>query len=508
MTKIAPPASRWIDRVPAWLFIAGAGLLACLSTLYFFCPRFYLWRGIELGLFDLASYPELNRAFVVLAQLNNPNVRIESPSNNVVEWRLLFPQLGHALGLSPAVFLSLTWVGCWAAAALIVAQMMRMLGDRVQAFCAALLACGSAWFFVSTAWLSYNDSWVVLGLAAVAFTRSRIVLAVTCLLVCWIDERFLLVLPTALALRTFMQPRDDSWLPSFALDLVTASAASTPYLLMRVVAYYNGSDPHTVAYLQERTTETFPFWRYVEGAWAGLRSNWFFIGTWAWLVTRTRPVWWSTTVLLGTLLSFVVVLKSAGDLHRSAAMFVIVAMGGIVMLHRAKPQLTAKALPILALLNLVLPAAHVITVFRIPIYGAFDEWERPERERPIQLTANYNNDVGLRLAQVKQTEEAIAYFDVALKLDPTFHTAIYNKAAVLTNAGRYPQAAALLDSALAKRPDWTEAYYLRARCRERMGNYHAALSDFERALQYAAPTGTARAEIEQSRDRLRAGIRN
>ena len=506
MTKTVPPVSRWIDRLPAWLFVAGGGLLACSITLYFFCPRFYLWQGIELGLLELASYPELNRAFVVLAQLSNPAVRIESPSNNVVEWRLLFPQLGHALRMSPAVFLSLTWVGCWATASLVVAQMMKLLGDRLLAYWAALLACGSAWFFVSTAWLSYNDSWVVLGLVAVAFTRSRIVLALTCLSVCWIDERFLLVLPTALALRTLMNPRDERWLPSFALDVATAIGASAPYVLMRVVAYYNGTDPHTVAYLQERSVETFPFRRYVEGAWAGLRCNWFFVGAWAWLVTRTRPAWWSAVVLVGTLFSFVVVLKSAGDLHRSAAMFVVVALAGVVMLHRAKPQFTAKALPILALLGLVLPAAHVITVFRIPIFGAFDEWERSERELPVQLTAPYNTELANRFAQAKQTDQAMKFFDIALKLDPNYRPATYHKARVLASEGRYQEALAILDAALADKPDWSEAYYLRGRCREFTGDARTALGDYDRALLHAAPTGTMRSEIEIHRGRLKSAF--
>jgi len=507
MTNTGPRLSRWIDRSPKGIFIAGAGLLACLVTLYFFFPRFYFWREIELQIPDLAVYPEVNRAFAALAQLNNPDAKIENPSNTVIEWRLFFPHLGRTLGMNREVFLSLTFVGCWAAASLVVAVMLRELQDRLQAICAALLVCGSAWFFVSTGWLSYNDSWVVLGLTAVAFVRSRISIAAACLTICWIDERFLLVLPTALALRTFIFPRDADWIRSFALDTATAIGASAPYLVIRLVAYFDGSDPNTAAYLSERTTETFPVRRYIEGAWAGLRCNWVYVGVWVWLAARTAPRWWSATAILGTLFSLLVVLKSAGDLHRSAAMFVIVALAGIVMLHRSRPELQAKLIMVLALLNLALPAAHVITTFKIPIYGMFDEWERSERDVPQRLRPEYYNDIAMGSAQANKPNDAITYFDYALRIDPKHRPAIFNKAVLLASRNRVPEAVAVLDTALKEQPDWPDAYFLRGRIREQMGDPRGAASDFDIALGKAKDDWGPRPEVEEHRKRLReAGV--
>jgi hypothetical protein len=62
-----------------------------------------------------------------------------------------------------------------------------------------------------------------------------------------------------------------------------------------------------------------------------------------------------------------------GDLHRSAGMFVIVSLAGMALLHRHAAGLTAKLLPTTAVLGLILPAAHVITVWEYPIHGVFYE---------------------------------------------------------------------------------------------------------------------------------------
>lgn len=504
MTDSPRRTDRWIDRLSPALFTAAAGLVACLVTLYFFCPRFYIWRGIEYGIPDMANHPEINRALVVLEQLKNPDVKIDNPSNTVVEWRLLFPQLGHELGLGRTAFLSLTFFGCWAAASLIAAVMSRRLDDRMQGFWATLLACSSGWFFTSTAWLTYNDSWIVLGLVAVAFVRSRWVLAATCFLECWIEERFLLVLPTALALRTFTFPRDAAWLRTFAYDVLTAVGGAAPYLLARFNAYSDGSDPHTAEYLAARAAESFPLGRYFEGALAGLRCNWIFVGVWAWLAARTSPRWWSATAITGVMFSILVCLKSAGDLHRSAAMFVVVALAGIVMLHRAKPMLCAKALPLLALLSLVLPASHVITVFKIPIYGAMVEWDRSEHILPVNFTPEFYYQRAMQYVQTKQTDQALFYFDYALRLNPKFREATFYKALTMSDIGRRKEAEAVLTAALKVDADWPEGLYLRARCREQLGDYLGALGDYTAAARKAPADSQVGGEAQKALQRLGA----
>lgn len=516
MPETARRTDRWIDRLsPRW-FAAGAGLVACLVTLYFFCPRFYVWRGLDLLADEqprseffaaVASHPEINRAIIVLAQLKNPEIKFESTSNEAVNWRPFFPRLGHTLGLSATTFLSLTFVGCWAAAALIAAVMARQLGDRVQAFWATLLACASAWFFVSTSWLSYNDSWTVLGLVTVTFVRSRWALAVACFLECWIDERFLFALPTALILRTFVQVRDTTWLQTFTYDTATAAAAAAPYLLARLSAHFGGTDPKAAEQVAAgASAAAVPFVRYLEGAWAGLRCNWLFVGVWAWLAARTQPRWWSAMAIGGTLISLLVALRSDGDLHRSAGMFVVVALAGIAMLHRARPALCAKAIPVMALISLALPASHVITVFKIPIYGATVEWDRSHTALPANLTPEFYSDRGVRLWNEKKLDRALFHFDFALKIDPNYRPAIVYKSIVMVDMARYKEALAVLDPALRDHPDWPDAYYMRGRCREQLADPRGALEDYERAVRQAPAESEIRKQAERAAQRLRDSL--
>ncbi len=188
------PAGNWFQRMPYPAFLLSAALVASLVNLFFFCPRFALWRGLDLP----TPRVDIDLAVDTLTQLEDPFARIENRYNRVLQWRLLFPLLGHWLHLPRRLFLALPHVGCLAALALIAHITFREFQQRLLAVLATALAAGCTWFFVSTGWLSYNDSWTILGLVAVALLRSRIVLAAAVLLCPWIDERFLLLLPVCL----------------------------------------------------------------------------------------------------------------------------------------------------------------------------------------------------------------------------------------------------------------------------------------------------------------------
>src|SRR5262249_31629220 len=155
-------------------------------------------------------------------------------------------------------------------------------------------------------------------------------------------------------------------------DVGTAAAALAPYAAIRLTAYLRGTDPVTDAHMAEMIAEDVSPWRYVQGAWAGLRCNWFHVVAWGWLAWRTRPRWWAVLALLATASSMYVMIHVASDIHRSAAVFVPVATAGMVLLHRTAPALNARALAVLALLSCALPASHVVTAFDIPIQGLVD----------------------------------------------------------------------------------------------------------------------------------------
>src|ERR1043165_4330377 len=109
--KTSPPPSRSTAPVlptptttPSLLLTATA-LASALLTLCFFTPRYWLWPAAGMPLRDFtAIQPELHRAFFALQQLHDPFQKIDSDVNRVIEWRLLWPILGHYTGLSRSAY--------------------------------------------------------------------------------------------------------------------------------------------------------------------------------------------------------------------------------------------------------------------------------------------------------------------------------------------------------------------------------------------------------------------
>jgi hypothetical protein len=340
-----------------------APALACVVVLYFFAPRFYLWRGLTLGIPELYSAPEINRAREVLTQLDDPRVVITSSTNRVIYWRPFFPAIAHYLHLPQRVFLALPFLGCLAAAAVVYAVLAREFPLRRQAFYGTVSACAASWFFVSTGWLTYNDSWIVFALLGTVFARSRVLLLCCCLAAPWIEERFVVLLPTCLALRSLVTVDKQIGFRRVAVDVAFAVVGVTPYLIVRVTAYLNGTDPVFTDYVKEHVGQIYPLLRYVEGAWAGLRANWIYVVLWGWLAWSYRPRWYVAAAQLGMIASLVAVLKMAGDLHRSTSSFIPLAVAGMVLFQRRWPAQSVRLLPLVGALNLALPASLVITVF-------------------------------------------------------------------------------------------------------------------------------------------------
>src|SRR5262249_12061976 len=159
-------------------------------------PRFDLWRGV--GDFIAHRAPEYGRANALLAQIAAPGEKNFDPMHRVIAWRVLFPVIWHVAHLPPKSLLAMPHVGFVAALWLVALPTYRLFSGWLSAALVTLLFAPLPWFFVSTGWLGYFDSWLVLGLVAAAFVQSRWVLAAACLLTPWIDERFVLALPLTL----------------------------------------------------------------------------------------------------------------------------------------------------------------------------------------------------------------------------------------------------------------------------------------------------------------------
>ena len=180
---------------------AASSLAAFVLLVCFFSPRFFLWSFYDLE--SSEHHPaEFNRAIDTLRQLKDPFVRITNPTNRIISWRLLFPILGHYLHLPDWAFLSLPFLGCLLVLGY-VAHLVRRESQSIWAGVAASALAGSAsWFFVSSGWLAYFDSWYILGLLVAAFERSSVATALACLLTPWVDERFILTLPLVVVVRS------------------------------------------------------------------------------------------------------------------------------------------------------------------------------------------------------------------------------------------------------------------------------------------------------------------
>ena len=72
-----------------WRWITVASLLSFVVGIGFFCPRYVLWRGLDI---PQARYnPEVHRAYYRLQQIEHPFDPIENENNRAMRWRLLFP---------------------------------------------------------------------------------------------------------------------------------------------------------------------------------------------------------------------------------------------------------------------------------------------------------------------------------------------------------------------------------------------------------------------------------
>lgn len=166
------------------LNIVVAAVAAFFAINYFFCPRFVMWRGLDLP--DAWYFPELNRAVDALQQIRNPFAPIDHPSNDVLQWRLLFPLLAYCLAIPDFVYLILPHIGCVVTLGWVAKLMLDHTGSGWIAFLGAVMIGTTSWFFVSTGWLAYFDSWYILGLLLASFHRSHWLLVASCILVPWI----------------------------------------------------------------------------------------------------------------------------------------------------------------------------------------------------------------------------------------------------------------------------------------------------------------------------------
>jgi hypothetical protein len=468
--------------------IIGSAFLAAALSLIFFCPNFWLWRGLGIPVSNLLACPELHRLYFLLQQLAHPwsyLPDLAAYNNIVIEWRLLFPVLGHYLGMSPTLFFALPHVGCVATLILVAYILHQRTGRFPIVLSGTLLAATCSWFFVSTAWLGYADSWLIFALVLASFAHSPRTLFVTALLAPWVDERFILALPLCLGIRVLMAPESApvTWkaLAPHALALVGGVA---PYLVIRLGAELMGIRHTTVGYFSKGFVYDVPAGRLLLGFWQGLRAGWIMVAAFFVLAWPNRRNPWRLAAIAGILVSLAVNLRAAGDLGRSASVAVPLLIGGILLAAQAWPRLAWWSLPLLGLANLLLPAEHVVANFIEPIDNLRTELVRA-RHPPDLANPNFYLAQGSAALQQGSLPEARLDLDAAIALSPNFAEAFACRGIVLILMGQPASALTDLDRALALDPTLLDPLLDRAVARENTGDLAGARADLQELLRRA-----------------------
>jgi hypothetical protein len=289
-----------------------------------------------------------DRAYTFLLQCEQPFRRDIEP---VMLWRLLPPLVCHALNLSGNAPLAVPWLGVLAATAYVAILLRRRLDDWRFVAGGTLLFTTTSAVLVPVGWLGINDAWVWIGLLAIAFGRAKWAIAAASLLCPWIDERFVIGLPLAWIVRCL--DRDAPLFSRAAWQLLWL----LPYIFLRAaLAGIRGGNDASGAFLHQTVVGAAVLVPFAPlGWWMALRIGWLTVAYGVWSLSGRRRVL-AIAVVAGTL---AVMLCVASDISRSAAIVTPVMFWGCFVFARRYSVEAPRSLATFAVINLLIPAAHV-----------------------------------------------------------------------------------------------------------------------------------------------------
>ncbi|MCC6579756.1 MAG: tetratricopeptide repeat protein [Phycisphaeraceae bacterium] len=467
-----------------------------------FSPRFVMWRGLSLG---IGYKLELSRAAETLRLIDDPFHYRPGPDNLPIRWRLLMPLVWHALSLPKGLFLAMPHLGGLLACFLVAAILLRRTGRAGLTFAATVCFAANDWFMVSMGWLTYFDSWTMLALVLIALRRSRVELALTCLLTPWIDERFLLFLPLALLLRSSCDDTMDVraiW-RSLARDAAIAGAAIAVYGVLRLLLMRHGMAGAGATYGQvlRNNLIAHPLSQRWPGVWYSLRAAWAFPLL---LLARTwscRPCWMFWLMLTLIALGVAMGLTTAGDISRTISLLALTVPVAVLQLRRPDAKYVRWSLAAILAAQLALPACHYVASFQIPVRTLAHEisqWRRSSTQDEV----NYFMRQGLSLGDAGRWEQAEQAFAMALRLNPRHAPAWLHVGRIAQRQGRLPQALTRLNKAVELAPDQPDVWYARAGARFALGDRPGTIDDLQHALAVAPHQWPDRAACESALHKL------
>ena len=484
------------------LFAAVASVLAFVLVIACFAPRFVHWTWIDL---DSSEHhpPDFNRAIDTLRQLEHPFTPIANPTNIVINWRLLFPLLGHLLRLPAWAFLALPAVGCLLVLAYVAYLVRREGGTRPAAFAATALSATTSWFFVSTGWLAYFDSWYVLGLLVATFSRSTVAAAVACLLSPWVDERFVLTLPLVVLVRAIHRATPQRGVSNrLRSEGLLLFALLAPYCALRLIVLVTAQDLGSATHLRGRLASFQISGDVITGLSCGLRALWVFVIAAPVLLALKRRLAEAALLVLLVAVTAAANVPIATDLSRAASTVLPAAVLGMVLLVRAEPKRAFWPLAAALAFNLLTPAYHVVEGWsdRISILSLYSEIDR--LKHPPQYVAVFHLTRAAKLGAQGRPAPALAEIESAIRIDPKLAVAHITKGLILDEMGKTAEAAACFDRGVSLAPELPESYYQRARFRASHKDFAEAAHDLRTAISLVPPASPAQKTLTRALDQL------
>jgi hypothetical protein len=499
------------EFIHRWLLALG-----CFATLiFFFSPSwaaFDVWSRVP----ELGAMLEVRRGGSVLLQVAHPGRAIPDPLHAAIQWRLLFPLIGHVLNLPASWFFALAHVGGVLVLGFVV-SVLRRNGFGFNLAAAAALIFGAAdWFFATTGWLGYFDSWVVLALLIVAFARSSWAVWFACAWAPWIDERFVLGAPLALLCR-YLAPAGANTQPAFRRDLAIAGALLGAFVVVRLglLAGHSAAGATPGGYLAKLDFAGVPAERVALGLWEGVRAGWIFVLAGIVLLGRQsaavdaaaaaspRPPAsrWRLALALVIAAITIVGLRTAQDFGRSMMFISPAVLFGFIIAQRSLGTALRPLLYGGALATLVLPAHHVMSDRVNPIYYLYHELAAFENPPPAVMPEMFE------LGAIREMEEgkfaqAESDLTVAIKLATNPAAPAKQRGVLRASQGRWQDARGDFALMAQHEPENPDAWFMCAQAELALKNPSGARTAMQRALGVAKPDWSTRPDVARFQARL------
>lgn len=491
-----PTAESNPSRETLLRWLLATGIFALL--LIFFSPSwgaFRLWSHVP----ELSGMLEVRRGVSVLAQVEHPGAEIADPLHRAIQWRLFFPVVGHVLSLPPTLFFGLSHVGCLLVLGYLVALLRRANFGWADAALATVALGSASWFFTSTGWLGYFDSWLALALLFAAFAETRWIVWLACLLAPWIDERFVVAAPLALLCRWLRRPEKTD----LKRDAAIPAALLGVFLFVRLglLSSRSASGATVGSYLGARDYLDAPLARIALGIWEGLRAGWCFAVAAVILLWKQRG---RSLALGGVMLALVALgLATTQDYSRSMTMLLPAAVLGLLLAHEAAAAWLPRALFISAGIALVLPAHHVMNDAVNPIFNLQHELSVLDHPPAIAMPELYE----LRaIHEMERGEFVKADSDLALaiKLAPNPASPAKQRGILAATQGRWTDARTYFSTMATHDSQNPDAWFMCAQASNALGESAAARTEIDRALSLAPADWKTRPDVARFLAKLNA----